>query len=1034
MLSSSSTFNDIFEKDTVFRPVHKVEMEWNINRYANDVVVTNGTAVESDPDLFPLDSIVNPNRGLSGVRILKTGDVLSLAQTDEALGSAVHSLLANPYMKYKYWISSTKSSPTSPFAITGVNPQVMYDTAWAANNLRVVFEISTAKPSALTIETTSNGTTWTTVAVNPTIGTDGVLSLYHNGSAWTTNKSELVYTNLPNIRGIRVNVTRMNKGNSFCEVIEIGARRIADVSDRVKDFSVNMEANEVDIFKPIGAITANTLNLALDNSDGAFNPDNTSGPYNGLLGGGAVIRPYVGLDMESRGAGIELIQQGEYYTSPWGVDTGSLTVSISGKDAADLLQSDKLGPMLFVDKTVPQIIKSLCGAVGFNRLRFINTNKKSEFVIPFVFFEDGKTVWECLQSVITADQGSLFFDELGYLVYISREDAIAQTTPDYTIFGQNSGLAKPNIANLNQQWSYLVNKVDVNYKKYEARQSYNIPIDSILWEPEGDVTLRANPLTVSMNTTQTYFEITAADSVTWPYQGLVNINGEIMSYEGKEYKYLNTTGGTFLTGIVKTEKDKDVFDKVNPGLSFKNYFTGKFVNVKRKLYGTPALSHSASYQGYSFKRSNAAGVAGSGASQFQLFRPGILKISHPAVPPGEEFFRYAMWKIGSGVTHHKIYGVRFKFNAGSTQGIFGIQYNSGDGERQGLFAEVRLTSYCDSTKRRVKEVGAYRRTSAGTAEGRGAGVYGVETPIVKDRWYNLEVVYDYANRRHSVYLDGTLMTAWFESETWLTDGWYGFFVRGGTWVDIDHFYGASPPTIPLMETETLLDTLTGGYISDYVPSLPYRQWRTTSDWMTTGIVFDDMGSTVHELREFDVKYDKAPALTSKLYLSNSRVKIAEMTSTPFSSKFIIGNGWKDTVIVNGEDKTLFQSDESVDQKMMVYGQLIEKTDEQKVTVSDSVGLRRDGEEYLEFDSEWVQTEAQANSLANYVKTRWGKPSDVVSTTGYFNPSVQIGDLVAIHYPDKNMTTTSHRYLVLTKQIAYSDGGFKVTLTLARLMV
>lgn len=1008
MLNTSSTFKDSFDKDSMVRPIHKVEIEWNINRYANSVVVTNGGAVESDPDLFPLKSIVEPTRGVSGVRIVKTGDDLDTAD---------HNLLASPDSKYKYWVSSTRSSSASPYTITGVNPQVMYDAAWTATSVRVVFERSTSVPTDFTIETTANGTTWTTIATNPGVDSYGVVS---------------VPTTEP-VRGIRLNVTRMNKANAYCEVIEIGARRTVDISTRIKSFTVSMESNDIDIFRPVGAITTNTASVQIDNSDQAFNPDNSTSPYYGLLGAGAVIKPYVGLNLQDRGAGVEYVQQGEYYTSPWGSDSSSLTVNVSCRDGAYILQAVKLGPMLFIDKTVPEIIKALCGSVGFNKLRFINNNSKSEFVIPYVFFEDGKTVWENLQSIITADQGALSFFEDGFLVYTSREDVIAPRVPIYVIRGEAAGEYKANLKSISQEFSYSVNKVDVNYKKYESRENAGIPIDSILWEPEDDVSLRADPLKTGITSTQDFFFLESKNAEIWPYQGLVNMDGEVMSYDGKEYKYLNPQGA-FLTGIVKTQKEKDTFDDLNPGMKFKNYFSGKFVNVKRGLYGTPNMSHYSVWQGYTAKRSldNSTLITNRIA---ETFLPGVARIAHPAVKDGEENSKYTMWKTGTSTSHYKLYGARFKFNAASSQGIFGIQYNSGTGGREGLFAEIRTTAYCESKKRKINEAGAFWRGTDASAAGRGGrGINGIEMPIVEERWYTLEVSYNASTQRHTMYLDGIVITQWAEQETFLTDGYFGFYVRGGTSVDVDHFYAVNPPFEPIIDSEIILDTITGGYISNYMENEPYANWRRSAEWKKTGMIFDDMGATVHELREFDVKYDKVPALSSKLYLSNSRIKVAEMTSTPFSAKFILANAWKDTAIVNGEDKTLFQSDASVEQKLMVYGQLIEKTDEQKVTATDEAGIRREGEEYLEFDSEWIQTEDQAKALADFVKNRWSTSKDVLTISGYFNPAIQIGDLVSVYYPLRDMETSTHEYIVLSKQLEYGDGGLSVTLTIVRVMV
>lgn len=1007
MLTTPAGFSEAFEQNAMIRPRHKVTIEWNLNRYAQSVAVTNSAEEELDENLFPLKSVANPVRGESGLRIIKPGD--------NVLSPSTYNLLADDKAKYKYWVSPTISASSSPYAIGDVNLLLAYDKAYVANKVRVVFEISTAKPTEMTIEITDEHDVVSTVT-NPAINSKGVVELFYGGG-WNASQP----TGQTKIKSIKVNVTKMNVGGKRCEIIEISGRMILDISSRIKDFSVGIDSGEMDITMPVTSITSNSFSMSIDNSDDMFTPDSDLSPYRQYLGGGAEVIPSVGLE------GIDgMVPQGVYYTNPWGINSNSLTVSIDCKDMAGRLQEEKMGPVLFINKTVSHIVRALCGIVGFDKVK-VNSSQ-SEYVIPYVFFEDGKTVWENLQSVLVADQGMLTFDETGYLVYTSREDLIKTPANVYALRGQAEGANKANFKSLNQQFSYLVNKVDVNYKRYAAKKSYNQPVDSVLWQAEETISLRADGLTTDMPIAQTFFTISHESATTWPYQGLVNINGEIMSYDGKEYMYKNASN-VYETAVVKSAKDKDDLDNKNLGMSFQNRFTGKFVNVVRGLYGTPPMVHNSAWKTYNGQRSTNSTSPATLTTGLNAQKMGsVYRLSGVASSkPGDEAVRFSMWKTGTPTTTYRIYGIRFKFVKGARDQIFGLQFNAPTVGKGGLFFEVRNTMYLNANNRQGTEVMVYARDANGHVTGRRAPDQ--TTPIVDETWYTMEIV-QAEGWKYRAYLNGRVFHTW--TEPTHRQGYFGFYLRGRSVVDIEKLYALTPPYHFDIEAQAIIDNLTGSYVSDFIPSETYMRWNKNR-WKTKGWEFDDMGSTVHELRKFEVKYDKAPALTSTLYVTNSeRVKIAHMSSTPFSAEFILANGWTGTAIANGEDKSILGADNSIDQKVMIYGQLVENLEDNKVSKSNDISILRNGENYLEFDTEWNQTEAQATELMNYIESRWNAPMDAIEVQGYISPAVQVGDHATVSYAAKSMTPETHKYMVTGKNLTRNDSGFSTSTSLVRL--
>jgi hypothetical protein len=195
--------------------------------------------------------------------------------------------------------------------------------------------------------------------------------------------------------------------------------------------------------------------------------------------------------------------------------------------------------------------------------------------------------------------------------------------------------------------------------------------------------------------------------------------------------------------------------------------------------------------------------------------------------------------------------------------------------------------------------------------------------------------------------------------------------------------------------------------------------------------FDEFGQQVHEYRPYDVDFEKSPVLYSSLYLSNqSQVVVDEYVHNPFGAHFIIANASRINSVVNGEDTLTYGADNPVDQKIMITGRTIQQAEPTDYEVKNEQAIRARGEISLEFSSEWIQTEAAAKALGDWIVNNWSEPCDEVEMQVFGNPLIQIGDVVAVNYPPKSMTAATHKYFVIGADQSW-DNGLATTLTLRR---
>jgi hypothetical protein len=273
-------------------------------------------------------------------------------------------------------------------------------------------------------------------------------------------------------------------------------------------------------------------------------------------------------------------------------------------------------------------------------------------------------------------------------------------------------------------------------------------------------------------------------------------------------------------------------------------------------------------------------------------------------------------------------------------------------------------------------------------------------------------------------------------------GKFGMFIRGHTKAEFEYLYAISRKEHPRPDQISYFDMIEGAYHSNQAHS--EWVWRTRMDENErtrrpndkvkerfSQFFYDEFGPICHEIREFDVKFDKTPCLHSRLYVSNSyQVLNPEYMSTPFGAKFMLANAARVNAVVHGEDTLTFGADNSVEQHLMVFGRALIQRESETVTQKDELAIQRRGKIETEISSRWIQNKDDAKELGKWINEHWSKPVDQISVTIFGNPLIEIGDVVGLQYSTVDATTDSHRYFVVGVSNTFSQ-GLETTLTLRR---
>lgn len=1041
--------------------------EWNQNRYAGIQTIDN-TPTEStdghDVEVFPIESIVDPNRpeykGVVKARVGNSNTDSSWVVKDgfqTSPGSARYYDVSKDDI-YKYWCSPVASSTSlggGQYGFTKtVQPYVLYTNMCWTNKIWIVFESTWAKPNNYTVQITLDGSTWTTVATNPTIDSYGRVILYRqaNGTWGTT-----VYRENPlKIKGLRLVVTAIDKNASYFNLIELSARVESDLTDFLISYSSTFTMSETSFVTPIGKASSNTASIRLSNIDRRFNTNNTDSLYAGIVDANVKFIMKMNYNTTQFGGTTDTVQMLSMFVEQWdGQDQD--TVDVSLKDYSKFLQEVKPGKSFYTDITVGEIVWTLCDAVGFTGYVYTTAATNDSVMIPYFWTTGEETVWEVFARISEMTQTAIYFDENGFL-QIKTRDAAYNTAAAlaWELDATTVGSKLPDIITIGEGSTYEANSVKINYKTTKISDDNNgFPQMESIWEPEDTLVLRSTQLVESMTTSAVYMKINKDDVITWPFSGLVQLDGEFIRYEGKGYYYYDLAG-VFKTIYVKSAEEQNHVDKdlSSPALRYKNTFSGHLLITKRGEFNTTNIIHTTDANGWYNRHCGEAVYPVIEWNAGFIHTPADSTVTLASTTSRFDSHNwYLSTRNYTSDDYADYFGTRVQFGLGGyTQGLAGLVFwnsNPNGNAEAGYFVELIRTSALGTSGRKFhNELNFYAVTGSGAVHRYGPnGGLGIPMAIEPHVWYDIDVIVHQTGTQHivDIYINGIFaMSATMTGSQRITPtGRNGIFTRGNTRAAYEYFYAVRgvEDVNTTIDAGSFFDKVRGGWVSGQWEREWTYNWTTKHKLVGKTVVdyqqrsnnrfFDDFGPYVHEVREFNVEFEKSPVVHSQLYTSNDyQTFCPEYTADAFSAQFLLANTARVNAVLKGEDTLTFGADNSVDQQTFIYGRTVFQEDEKTITVRDEAGIRRRGLIELEISGDVLQTESAAKALGDWIVLHWGQGNDEVQVTIFGNPLIQIGDKVSINYPPQDMTKLTHQYFVVGIQNSF-DEGFTTTLTLRR---
>jgi hypothetical protein len=1047
-------------------------LEYNMNDLISGVSISSPVAsqVKIDPStnksyepfkkLFPLTSIIDPRRpSVSGIQyfILNPNVITSIPKYNVAGDLKTRTYFSSAKNQYKFWLSPQAAN----YSLSNCNFTVEYPVAkTAVSNLIVIkFETAYSKPANWSIKIQDHSGAESTISTNGVVPDDGVFNLYYNGSSWSTTKFASPSTPF-NIKKIIVSVETISVANSFLGVIEVGARYIKDISDKLINFKTSKTSSSDSYgIVPVGQVTSNSLSLSLEGFDRSGIEYDKTYSFNknkiNLYKNVKVI-PYNVIESEK-------VPQGTFYIDSFSINEFG-AMEIQGLDGGKFLQ-EILAPDIVIQSAPSQaIIRRLLDSIGFTNYNF-NTYAKnntlvadSATIVPLYWYTDGsKTVWQHIQELCKDTQMIATFDNNDVLQFYPRDYVFDKTRSSVFKFRNSKKLTDlPNIISLNKEVVPSTKSVKVIYTpiistNYKGSSDFlYVSPPSVLGAAALQSTLNASqpaetdcPLgTVSLSPITVYSSL--ADNEFYNKSGYFLVNNEVVEYDAIEFQYEplsapNTTTkrwitsdadiakylgeskiGSFKSTLRYRIKERNSFNATGNGVgvgtqhqvdlaSLKNEWSGAIVNFASK-------TNTADNSIFSLQSTDSAGKSIS-SSLLTMTAPSSGS-SYFATINSDPFSTEKYFSVGSAMffklkttTQGRTTGDQMStaaigvgLSANNLNGYILKIATSQNVANKGLGArDVQLFKLINGVETAVSDTQKTEDNSI-------TGVSGGEL-------YRIDIKVSQANplsRVFKIKFNNTVITATDNEPISITNKIGLISISGEVAFDYvyscvlnkDDFFNSSSTDNygSYLQSTGAIKNVFGDFLSNgWSSSLAKSPW------------IKEFGPVAREIKKISTKYATRPGF----------VKYPQIILNPNAS--ILGydaNSFGIEAYILNNTGTFIDFADGGEKSFVVVGESISPLD--PFEYIDPSMSATSTEEQVSFDSVWIQKESEAKNLSDWMKTQWSKQQTVLTIDVFPNPLIDIGDVVEISYPEnlvyssEDTGQTAGKYIVLDTNNEYGE--------------
>ena len=173
-------------------------------------------------------------------------------------------------------------------------------------------------------------------------------------------------------------------------------------------------------------------------------------------------------------------------------------------------------------------------------------------------------------------------------------------------------------------------------------------------------------------------------------------------------------------------------------------------------------------------------------------------------------------------------------------------------------------------------------------------------------------------------------------------------------------------------------------------------------------VVEEFGTVARELHKVKTNFDQPGAYP--LYATVGVNKFANVIGSKFSNHgaemYVVNNAGTFLPLQSGPYSFIVIGD-----YVSVNGQIeyTEKTINENTTPEPAV-----------FESTWIQTESDAKALFKWISNQWSKQQQSIQMEVFANPSLEVGDIITVNYPENNLDGTQ-KFVITSVSNSFGEG-------------
>lgn len=244
-------------------------------------------------------------------------------------------------------------------------------------------------------------------------------------------------------------IHRINKPYDTAKITEFFTAIVETYySDRIVDISLLEELEYPSGSVSLGCVSANEIDIALDNSDGKFNLGDTVSPLHGLIKRNRRVRAWLGVEIIP--GEVEWYPLGVFWTVGWDMPDQSLEIYTTARDRLELLRfSDFTTSEVYENYSLYQLFDIIFTDAGLMPQDYIIDTALMDLIIPYAWF-DRMTHREAIQRLAECAYIQVYCDRNGKIRVeriLATNNLIFSFDNDTNIYSKSYPIAASEVTN-----------------------------------------------------------------------------------------------------------------------------------------------------------------------------------------------------------------------------------------------------------------------------------------------------------------------------------------------------------------------------------------------------------------------------------------------------------------------------------------------------------------------------------------------------------------------------------------------------------